>query len=177
MKLNKQNQNLVQKMLLTSTKNKKSHVAPANSSDVLIQELIQDTNIQTQALQANQTSKSQPTVIKAPKNSTFPFFTATTLETYRIWRNKIIAIIATPEWSDLYDPKTKYIINSGLSFPKNQFTFLFFPDFSYAMFERSNNEQQDSFVPRRHKITSYLGYNLQKQTFTTLKDRSNKRTL
>ena len=63
------------------------------------------TNLESKALQ------------QTPKLNMFPACTATTVEDFLVWDNKILAILATPEWSSLYDTKKNDVIDDGSLFP------------------------------------------------------------
>ena len=63
-------------------------------------------------------TKKQNQPKRLPKNNVFPPCHATNLESFTIWDNNVRAILATPEWSDLYNPLKKDVILDGTKFPE-----------------------------------------------------------
>ena len=50
---------------------------------------------------------------KPPKQSSFPPCTADNLEDFQVWYNKILAILATSEWSTLFDQTSGDVVPDG----------------------------------------------------------------
>ena len=80
-------------------------------------QLIKTTDAQTEELCSVYLRNKNTVNKKTPTNNIFPPCNADNTVNFRTWNNKVIIIISTAEWADLYDTSTKDIVLDGSIHP------------------------------------------------------------
>ena len=148
-----QNKLLMQQLLENNANDQQSAPTaptPPIIDPTLFRQLIQATHDQTAELCTARTNQEAKASRKTPQKNTFPPCNVTSVNEFIVWENKILAIMATPEWSPLYDNTKNDIIDKGSLSP--DLNNHFYSSLSNAM--KGNNAAQN----KRHLYQNGVGF-------------------